>query len=76
MFFWADEEFEAHLVKMAVKSGFDQDIDIGDENVKLNLARQFFSPLVTSQIYMKDTGNPYWSIVCENGTIIAIKQVS
>ena len=72
LFLWADQPFTNHINKQSVDAGL---ADEGLKEVDLNVASQFFSPLITSLFYMKELGDPYSSITCDDGTVIVFKQV-
>ena len=74
VFFWADEEFTAHLNKEFLSHDVIQE-DHDTSTVDLNIALQYFSPLVLSQRCMKRENCGYKSITLGNGMIIVIDQV-
>jgi hypothetical protein len=74
VYFWADDEFTAHLHKIFLK---DEVISENDDHttVDLNAALQYFSPLILSQRCMDREKCGYKSITLGNGIIIVIDQV-
>ena len=75
VYFWGDDEFISHLNRVFLK---DQVISQDDDltTVDLNVALQYFSPLVLSQRCMNRENCGYKSITLGNGMIIVIDQVS
>ncbi|XP_070539470.1 BLOC-3 complex member HPS1-like [Ptychodera flava] len=70
----ADREFTQHINDIAVEKGLIQEDDVTDE-VDLNAATQFFSPIVASQgMLANELDNPYSSISCGNGFIFVFKE--
>ena len=74
VYFWADDEFISHLNQVFVK---DQVISESHDQttVDLNVALQYFSPLILSQRCMNRENCGYRSITLGNGMIIVIDQV-
>lgn len=77
-YLWADHEFKNHLCKTAMKCGIVDPSSnsslVDDENI-LSYAGYFFSPLVTSNKYMREVNNSYQTMKCDNGFIICMNQV-
>ena len=74
MFLWYDEDYLKHLKKSLSRDEFWGTFDVDKEDVRLDVIGQRFSPLIASQKYMLDIGNPYSSITCEDGSILVIRQ--
>lgn len=77
VYFWADDEFTAHLNKVFLRDEVISE-DFDSSNIDLNVALQYFSPLVLSQrcMYRMNRQNcEYKSITLGNGMIIVIDQV-
>ena len=74
VYFWADDEFTAHLNEIFLK---DKVISEDDDHttVNLNAALQYFSPLILSHRVMNRQNFGYKSITLGNGIIIVIDQV-
>ena len=75
LYLWTDKQFERHLVEAAIRNGITDDLTVNDEQTIHNYATHFFSPLVTSNKYMKEMNNPYRTMICKNGFIFAMNQV-
>lgn len=74
VYFWADEEFTMHLNQVFLKDEvISQEEDL--MTVDLNIALQYFSPLILSQRCMSRENDGYKSITLSNGIIIVIDQV-
>ena len=74
VYFWSDEEFVTHLNQVFLRDEVvSQDDD--QSSVDLNVALQYFSPLILSQRCMNRENCGYKSITLENGMIIVIDQV-
>lgn len=77
-YLWTDNEFSNHLCESAIRCGLmDPSLNSSnvDEEMKLSYAGHFFSPLVTSNKYMREVNNSYQTMVCDNGFIICMNQV-
>ena len=74
LYLWFDEGYLKHLKKTLSRDEFMKTLDLDSEDVRLDVIGQFFSPLIASQKYMIDTGDPYSSISGEDGSIIVIRQ--
>ena len=78
-YFWADHEFQEHLCRNALKLGLldpsTVDMSAIDEESLLSFAGHFFSPLVTSNKYMREVNNSYETMSCENGFLICMNEV-
>ena len=74
MFLWHDEGYLKHLKSTLSRDEFWRTFDVDKEEIKLDVIGQLFSPLIASQKYMLDIGNPYSSITCEDGSIMVIRQ--
>ena len=75
LFIHADKAFTKHINKISLEAGFiseEHDCD----TINMTAVSHVFSPMITSLTYMNDLGNPYSSILCEDGTIFAFSQVS
>lgn len=74
IFIHADKGFIKHINKVSREAGF-----IGehhnDDEMDMTALSQIFSPMITSLTYMSDLGNPYSSILCEDGTLFVFRQV-
>ncbi len=73
LFVWYDEAFMQHLKKKLHSNGLPEDFSLEEEGTRLNFISQFFSPLIASQKYMTNIGDPFSSVVCENGSMVAIQ---
>lgn len=73
-FLWHDAGYLDHLKKILSRDEFWSTFDLDNEDTRLDVVGQFFSPLIASQKYMLDIGNPYSSITCEDGSIVVIRQ--
>ncbi|XP_065649044.1 BLOC-3 complex member HPS1 isoform X2 [Hydra vulgaris] len=70
LYLWTDEGFREHLYNTFLKSKLDEVYDIN------SFAQQLYSPLVTSNNYMKQFDSGYRRITCENGLLFVMKQVT
>lgn len=74
VFLWYDEGYMKHLKKSLSRDDFWKTFDVDSEDILLDVVGQLFSPLIASQKYMLDIGNPYSSITCTDGSIVVIRQ--
>ena len=74
MFLWYDEGYLKHLKSTLSRDEFWKTFDVDKEEIRLDVIGQLFSPLIASQKYMLDVGNPYSSITSEDGSILVIRQ--
>ena len=74
IFIHADKGFIKHVNKLSHDAGF-IDKDHNDAEMDMSALSQLFSPMITSLTYMSDLGNPYSSILCEDGTLFVFQQV-
>lgn len=73
IFIHADKGFIKHVNKLSHDAGF-IDKDHNDAEMDMSALSQLFSPMITSLTYMSDLGNPYSSILCEDGTLFVFQQ--
>lgn len=73
LFVHADKAFIKHVNKLSRNAGFISDYHNEDE-MDMTALSQIFSPMITSLTYMNDLGNPYSSILCEDGTLFVFNQ--
>lgn len=76
LYLWKDRQFQTHLIETAIKNGLVDESTVHDEEAVISYAGHFFSPLVTSNKYMKELGNSYKSMFCENGFIFVMSELS
>ena len=74
IFIHADKAFIKHINKVSLKAGFIGE-DHDEDEMDMTALCQIFSPMITSLTYMNDLGNPYSSILCEDGTLFVFSQV-
>ena len=74
IFIHADKGFIKHINKLSRKAGFIGE-DHNEDEMDMTALSQIFSPMITSLTYMSDLGNPYSSILCEDGTLFVFRQV-
>ncbi|XP_033125489.1 Hermansky-Pudlak syndrome 1 protein homolog [Anneissia japonica] len=75
VFMSADAEFIRHVNKVAVDKGLVQKNEVSWEKLDLNIATQFFSPIVASHGLLScELDNGYSSITCENGSIFVFRE--
>lgn len=74
IFIHADKGFIKHINKLSLEAGFIGE-DHNDDEMDMTALSQIFSPMITSLTYMSDLGNPYSSILCEDGTLFVFRQV-
>ena len=74
IFIHADKAFIKHINKLSCKAGFIGE-DHNEDEMDMTALSQIFSPMITSLTYMNDLGNPYSSILCEDGTLFVFSQV-
>ena len=74
LFIHADKGFIKHINKISREAGFIGE-DHNDDEMDLTAVSHIFSPMITSLTYMNDLGNPYSSILCEDGTLFVFRQV-
>ena len=74
LYLWYDEAYLKKLKRKLAKDEFMKELDLDQEDVRLNVISQLFSPLIASQKFMLDAGDPYSAIVLGDGSIIAIQQ--
>lgn len=74
IFIHADKAFIKHINKISLKAGFIGE-DHNEDQMDMTALSQIFSPMITSLTYMNDLGNPYSSILCEDGTLFVFSQV-
>lgn len=74
IFIHADKAFIKHINKVSLKAGFIGE-DHNEDEMDMTALSQIFSPMITSLTYMNDLGNPYSSILCEDGTLFVFSQV-
>ena len=75
LFIHADKGFIKHVNKLSSDAGF-IDKDHNEEEMDMSALSQLLSPMITSLTYMNDLGNPFSSILCEDGTLFVFRQVS
>ncbi|KAJ7392405.1 hybrid polyketide synthetase [Desmophyllum pertusum] len=73
IFIHADKAFIKHINKLSCKAGFIGE-DHNEDEMDMTALSQIFSPMITSLTYMNDLGNPYSSILCEDGTLFVFSQ--
>lgn len=73
IFIHADKGFIKHINKLSRKAGFIGE-DHNEDEMDMTALSQIFSPMITSLTYMSDLGNPYSSILCEDGTLFVFRQ--
>eukprot|EP00794_Sanderia_malayensis_P000623 gene623-1287_t len=73
LFTWHDRSFITHLESTLTGNGYPEGFTLEDEDTKLNVISQFFSPLIASQKYMTNIGDPFSTITCENGSTVAVQ---
>jgi len=73
LFIHADKGFIKHINKISREAGFIGE-DHNDDEMDLTALSHIFSPMITSLTYMNDLGNPYSSILCEDGTLFVFRQ--
>ncbi|XP_078359070.1 BLOC-3 complex member HPS1-like [Oculina patagonica] len=73
IFIHADKAFIKHINKVSRKAGFIGE-DHNEDEMDMTALSQIFSPMITSLTYMNDLGNPYSSILCEDGTLFVFSQ--
>lgn len=73
LFVHADKAFIKHVNKLSRKAGFISE-DHNEDEMDMTALSQIFSPMITSLTYMNDLGNPYSSILCEDGTLFVFRQ--
>ena len=74
IFIHADKPFIKHINKVSLQAGFIGE-DHDEDEMDMTALCQIFSPMITSLTYMNDLGNPYSSILCEDGTLFVFSQV-
>ena len=74
LFVHADKAFIKHVNKLSRNAGFISDYHNEDE-MDMTALSQIFSPMILSLTYMNDVGNPFSSILCEDGTLFVFNQV-
>ena len=75
IFIHADKGFVKHINKLSREAGFIGE-DHNEDEMDTTALSQIFSPMITSLTYMNELGNPYSSILCEDGTLFVFRQVS
>lgn len=75
IFIHADKGFVKHINKLSREAGFIGE-DHNEDKMDTTALSQIFSPMITSLTYMNELGNPYSSILCEDGTLFVFRQVS
>ena len=75
IFIHADKGFVKHINKLSREAGFIGE-DHNEDEIDTTALSQIFSPMITSLTYMNELGNPYSSILCEDGTLFVFRQVS
>jgi len=73
LFIHADKGFIKHVNKLSSDAGF-IDKDHNEEEMDMSALSQLLSPMITSLTYMNDLGNPFSSILCEDGTLFVFRQ--
>lgn len=73
IFIHADKAFIKHINNISLKAGFIGE-DHNEDQMDMTALSQIFSPMITSLTYMNDLGNPYSSILCEDGTLFVFSQ--
>lgn len=73
IFIHADKGFIKHINNLSREAGFIGD-DHNDDEMDMTALSQIFSPMITSLTFMSDLGNPYSSILCEDGTLFVFRQ--
>lgn len=74
LFVHADKAFIKHVNKLSRNAGFISDYHNEDE-MDMTALSQIFSPMILSLTYMNHVGNPFSSILCEDGTLFVFNQV-
>ena len=74
IFIHADKAFIKHINNISLKAGFIGE-DHNEDQMDMTALSQIFSPMITSLTFMNDLGNPYSSILCEDGTLFVFSQV-
>ena len=74
IFIHADKGFVKHINKLSREAGFIGE-DHNEDEMDTTALSQMFSPMITSLTYMNELGNPYSSILCEDGTLFVFRQV-
>lgn len=74
IFIHADKAFIKHINNISLKAGFIGE-DHNEDQMDMTALSQIFSPMITSLTYMNHLGNPYSSILCEDGTLFVFSQV-
>eukprot|EP00112_Aurelia_sp_Birch-Aquarium-sp1_P002731 Seg1303.8 transcript_id=Seg1303.8/GoldUCD/mRNA.D3Y31 product="Hermansky-Pudlak syndrome 1 protein" protein_id=Seg1303.8/GoldUCD/D3Y31 len=74
LYLWYDEAYLNKLKRKLARDECMKELDLDQEDVRLNIISQLFSPLIASQKFMLHAGDPYSAIVLADGSIIAIQQ--